>query len=404
MDIDRRADSPGLVVAKSILRYNGHALREQLIRQRAIRATDVPVRTREVTREWLTAVLCGEHPGATIESCQIEDVSSGTSSRWRATVAYNRAGRDAGLPTELFAKTSRSWTQRLLLGMAGVLTGEPGFYKHIRPHLDIEAPNGYHGAVDPASGRSIALMEDVAVTKKATFCTPQTPISRKEMEDLLGSMATWHGHYWNAPELERHLFLNKTPHTFVGNLARFAGLEKRAKVGALRARDVMPQAITPIHDDLYRVLWRAMDLTKEGPQTFLHGDSHIGNVYKTESGRLGFGDWQVVMHGHWSYDVSYTIATGLAVEDRRAWERDLLAFYLERLSEAGGTAPGFDAAWLAYRQQMMWPYFGWLLSIGRSAIQPKFQPDSTSLGMLERASNAVLDLDTLGALGGSKSG
>jgi hypothetical protein len=102
--------------------------------------------------------------------------------------------------------------------------------------------------------------------------------------------------------------------------------------------------------------------------------------------------------------VSYTVATGLAVADRRDWERDLLAFYLERLAAAGGDPPEFDAAWLAYRQQMLWPYFGWLLSTGRSAIQPKFQPDSTNFGMLERASNAILDLDTLGAVTGSNPG
>jgi hypothetical protein len=80
------------------------------------------------------------------------------------------------------------------------------------------------------------------------------------------------------------------------------------------------------------------------------------------------------MRGNWAFDVSYTIATSLTVADRRDWERELLAFYLEKLAAAGGTAPDFDAAWLSYRQQMYWSYFGWLLSIGRSAIQPKFHP------------------------------
>jgi hypothetical protein len=403
LDTGVRTDSPGLLMVKGIVRYSGHAIREQLTRQRATRMTDVPVRTREVTREWLTAVMRGEHSGAAVESYDLEDVSNGTSSRWRATVTYNQAGRDAGLPTALFAKTSRSWTQRLLLGMADVLTGEPGFYTYIRPHLDIEAPHGYHGAVDPASGRSIALMEDIVATKKVTFCTPQTPISLEEMKDLLTSMAVWHGRYWNDAELDRHSFLQKTPQTFIGNLAKFAGLKKRSGVGVQRAKAVVPEAIVPLHEDLYRALWRSLELAGQGPMTFLHGDSHIGNVYKTQSGRLGFGDWQVVMRGSWAYDVSYTIATGLAVEDRRNWERDLLAFYLERLNAAGGTAPDFEAAWLAYRQQMLWSYFGWLLSIGRSAIQPKFQPDSTSLGILERASNAILDLDTLGAVNNSNS-
>ncbi|GAA1325471.1 hypothetical protein GCM10009610_58570 [Pseudonocardia xinjiangensis] len=99
------------------------------------------------------------------------------------------------------------------------------------------------------------------------------------------------------------------------------------------------------------------------------------------------------MRGSWAFDVSYTIATSLAVADRRDWERELLAFYVEKLAVAGGTAPDSDTAWLSYRQQMYWSYFGWLLSIGRSAIQPKFQP--------ARASNALLDLDTLGAVTGT---
>jgi hypothetical protein len=206
-----RAENAGVVVAKGIVRYSGHALNEQLTRRRATRATDVPVRTREITGEWLTAVLCGGHPGAEVESYRLDDVSSGTSSRWRATVTYNDAGRAAGLPTELFAKTSLSWTQRLLLGMADVLTGEPGFYGHLRPHLDIEAPRGYHGAVDRASGRSIALIEDIPTTKNALFCTPQRPISRAEIESLLTSMAEWHGRYWNSPKLDQHSFLHKTP-------------------------------------------------------------------------------------------------------------------------------------------------------------------------------------------------
>lgn len=46
MDTGARTDSPGLVVARGILRYSGHALREQLTRRRATRLMDVPVRTR----------------------------------------------------------------------------------------------------------------------------------------------------------------------------------------------------------------------------------------------------------------------------------------------------------------------------------------------------------------------
>jgi hypothetical protein len=44
--------------------------------------------------------------------------------------------------------------------------------------------------------------------------------------------------------------------------------------------------------------------------------------------------------------------SGLDIESRRAWEHDLLRLYLDRLGENGGKAPGFDDAWLHYRQQV----------------------------------------------------
>ncbi|MFI6759953.1 hypothetical protein ACIBF5_12530 [Micromonospora sp. NPDC050417] len=234
MDSGARTGNPGLMVAGTMARYGGHVLRELLTPRPATTRADIPVRPSDVTEEWLTSVLCPAHPDAAVESYELRDVSSGTSTRWRGTVTYNRAGQEAGLPTALFAKTTLDWSQRLLLGMADVLTGEPGFYRHLRPHLEIEAPHGYHGSADHGSGRSIALMEDIVATRQVTFCTPQTPISRTDMEDPLTGMATWHGRYWADPELDRHAFLRKTPSTFVDNLARFAQLRKR-QIRALSA-------------------------------------------------------------------------------------------------------------------------------------------------------------------------
>ena len=157
-------------------------------------------------------------------------------------------------------------------------------------------------------------------------------------------------------------------------------------------------------DGLYRALKRSLDLASQGPLTLLHGDSHIGNTYPTASGRMGFTDWQIVLRGSWAYDVAYTITSGLDTDDRRAWEHELLAFYLERLAATvGDRAPDFDSALLAYRQQALYPYFIWLATIGRSPIQPKYQPDEVSRGIIGRTARAVQeDLDVLGALGGTR--
>jgi len=80
--------------------------------------------------------------------------------------------------------------------------GESGFFNHVRPQIEIEAPHGYFAAVDPRSWRSVTVMEDVAATKGATFWSTTTKIDRGRIEDLLANMAVWHGAFWDKPALE----------------------------------------------------------------------------------------------------------------------------------------------------------------------------------------------------------
>jgi hypothetical protein len=110
-------------------------------------------------------------------------------------------------------------------------------------------------------------------------------------------------------------------------------------------------------------------------------------------------DWQVGLRGSWAYDYSYLLATALEIEDRRAWEHDLLDFYLEQLAAAGGEPVPRARAWQAYRQALFYPYFAWLYTIGRSRLQPNFQPREVSLMMIERIAAAIADLGSFGAVG-----
>ena len=105
------------------------------------------------------------------------------------------------------------------------------------------------------------------------------------------------------------------------------------------------------------------------------------------------------LQGSWAHDCAYIIASALEVEDRRAWERDLLDFYLERLAAAGGGRIARDTAWHAYRRAMFYPYLAWVYTIGRSRLQPEFQPDETSLAMIGRIAAAIDDLDSPRAVG-----
>jgi Ser/Thr protein kinase RdoA (MazF antagonist) len=98
------------------------------------------------------------------------------------------------------------------------------------------------------------------------------------------------------------------------------------------------------------------------PQTVCHGDTHIANTYVLPGNKAGLLDWQLASRGYCMHDVSYLVATGLSVSQRRAAERDLLAYYRERLIARGcREAPALEGLWNEYRMAMVWGlYIGWL--------------------------------------------
>ena len=98
------------------------------------------------------------------------------------------------------------------------------------------------------------------------------------------------------------------------------------------------------------------------PLTFLHGGGHIGNTYFMPDGTGGLFDWQVSCRGFFMFDVAYLLHTGLSVELRRKMERDLLAFYVDRLKSHGVTdLPDMVTLWTEYRLMALHSfYLGWL--------------------------------------------
>lgn len=359
-------------------------------------AEDVPRDGASLTNEWLSATLCRGVPGATVVGFSNPGGSVGTSTRLALRVEYNQAGQDAGLPTKLFTKTTASYRQRLLLGAARVLDGETHFFMRFRPHLEIEAPMGYWGAVDPGSWRSIVIMEDIAETRGADFITATTPVSRDQVFDLVGNLATMHGTFWEDPRLK----VLKTPRDHLRNVGDMINMAARAKVGMERSKEVMPPALLGQADRMWKGTQIALEkATSELPPTLLHGDSHVGQTYVTRDGKMGLADWQAIQQGGWAYDFAYLVGSSCDPADRREWEEALLRAYLEQLAAAGGKAPSFDEAWLAYRQQLFYPYSAWAFTIGRAFYQPLMQPDEVSLVIVHRLATAIDDHDSFGALG-----
>lgn len=380
-------------------RVAAHVVRERVTNVRPTSLEEVPPSGEALTKEWLTAALCRDVPGAAAVDFDVFGGSDGTSSRRALRVSYNEAGQEAALPTELFMKSASSFQSRLMLVLGGVTESETIFYRDIRPELDrLRSPRSYYAAFDPRTARSIVLMDDLS-TQGWSFPDPMEDlIERKDAEDMVDQMAYYHAAFWNDPRLTREFARLPTTEVFQQRLNEI-GLEKRARVGIERCRSAMPPALYRRKEEILPATMRSLHLNSTGTLTLLHQDVHQGNWLRDPDGRMGLYDWQAVAKGEWALDFSYAMSVNLPIEDRRAWERELLERYLWRLGEEGvSKPPSFDEAWLRYRQQPFHVVIFALFTIGAGRLQPDMQPKDYMMRCWERIATFVDDHDSLGSL------
>jgi hypothetical protein len=343
-----RAEASDAVTENSVAlrtraRIGAYVIWDHLARPMAVTAHDVPWGVSALTTQWLTAVLGRGVPDAAVERFELGDGDAGSSVRRRVRVTWNATGRAAGLPQRLFTKATPTLLTRLSSGMAAA--GERRFYEQIRPELDIEAPWLFHSAYDRISGRSIHVVDDLAATQGAQFCTYKTTIDRAQADEVVDTLAAFHG--------------------------RFRGSERFA------------------HDLKWLTTYEAFLRTGE------RNGIRIGHDRAMLEGRMGLCDWACVCSGHWARDFAYAVSTILTVQQRRSWEHELLARYLQQMRELCGLATPIHVAFEQYRRQLFAALLMWTPTLCHPPTMPDMQPPEMSREMIHRMTTAVDDLDAL---------
>lgn len=353
------------------LRVAGNVLAEKIRPVKVTTAAQTPPSADAITTRWLTAVLCKDVPGAVVESFDVVGGSDGTSSRRALRVHYNATGSAAGLPERLFMKGASTLGSRLFLVLGGVTETETIFYRQARPSLDrLRSPRALHAASDMRTFRSVVLMEDLAAAGWSFPDPMREQLTKRDLEDMIDQMAYYHAAFWDSPRLRTDLAKLPTTEAFQRRLNDL-GIERRAKVGIERVRDITPPEIYRRKAEIVPAVMRSLALNSSGTPTLLHQDVHQGNWLRDPEGRMGLYDWQCVARGEWALDLSYALSANLPTEDRRAWESDLMDRYLWRLSEEGVEKPPTKAeAMLRYRQQQFHLVMFILLTIGAGKLQP----------------------------------
>lgn len=370
---------------------------ENLRRPMAIAKNDLPRSVAAITREWLTDVLCGGHPGAQVIDFALAGGSSGTHERRRLLIMYNEEGARAGLPASVFTKSLPTLVTRMLVGFMGHSRYEMLFYQQVRPHLTIETPECYFSKSDKTSLAALHMLEDVVYTKGAQFLDERTVVDKTMAEDIVDLLVDLHSTFYNDSRLDTDFSWLVDFPTWIERGVERVHTDRYSRQALAKAASVIPDRLLARRGEIWPKTMRALDVHRQEPSTVIHSDVHIGNWYRTSDGAMGLLDWQVLNRGHWSRDLSYAIVTSLTIEDRREWESHLVRRYLESFNRRTGSDISYDKAWRWYRQQMLHALHMWTQTLCHPRLQPNSQRDEMTYELIRRITTAIDDLDALDA-------
>jgi hypothetical protein len=345
-------------------------------------AAPLPLQAEALTAAWFTSVLGPAHPGTVVESAQVVDIITGTSTKIRVALQCNEAGRAHGLPTTVIVKGGFE-AHSVHLGF--MYAAEMRFYRDLLPRMPMNAPRCWFAASDPGSHQSVVVMEDLA-PRGVRFCRVQQAHSYAEAEAFLAAMARWHAAWWDHPALADDGELGWVGQTFDEFGWLYANRYLHPPVWEQSMQAPRGQAVATVLRDGERMrsALRALEASRAAAlRTLVHGDSHPGNLYIEREGRPGFLDAQV-RRAPWVQDVAYHLAASLDLLDRPQWEEALLAHYLRCLATCGvANPPSFQQAWDAYRDELVYGLFIFLIN------ETAFQTEATNTACAARFGAAV---------------
>jgi hypothetical protein len=323
----------------------------------------------QLTVEQLNAVVADLTPGVAITGYELVEMHewgggrASTGGRMVIDAAY-APGAPNDLPRRLVLKMAKPTADRV--ATTGVIyRNEVDVYSRLRPWTYLEAPRVLGAAFEAETATFLLIMEDLR-ERGATFGMANLPVSLDQVRFLIEQLARLHARYWASPQLDGALGWMEA-HTrgrIHDVFTHPSGLPAAARhaVETIQFKREMVERMGATADSLFDEFVRLQKHQARLPQTVCHGDTHIANTYLLPGEKGGLLDWQLSSKGFCLHDVTYLIATALSVGDRRAHERELLAFYRDRLRAHGvAEPPSAEQLWLEHRRAIVWGvYIGWL--------------------------------------------
>ena len=346
----------------------------------------LPSDAREIDADWLSRALDPKFPGVDVASIELLQQRQVTNAHATLRVTYDFG---SGAPHTMFCKLPPSDPQRRdAILRTGMGEREVKFYEQLAPSLAMRVPKVLVAQERP-DGTFILLLEDLDASG-CVISDGRVGVSPDSAAVALEDLAMLHLRY-RDPKV-RSTEVSWIPST--SSTSNYGSVMLR--YGLDNHRDRLSDEFAEIAELCIAYPEELQELWHRGPQTVIHGDPHIGNLF-FDDGRTGFLDWGIINVNTPLRDVSYFLTMSMSVEDRRAHERDLLSHYLSVWNAGGGEPLQRDDAWMAHRVHAAY-------TVLASCQVVTFPSDATpqrkvfAEAFLGRAQAAVADLEARRAI------
>ena len=346
----------------------------------------VPTDAAEIHPEWLSQALAARFRGVAVASIEVSQQRQVTNAHAKLRVLYDDSG---GAPETMFCKLPPSDPQRRdAILRTGMGEREVKFYEQLAPSLAMRVPEALVAKVQ-TDGTFILLLEDLDASG-CVISDGRIGVSPDSAFVALEDLAMLHLRYRDPRVRDSQVpWIPSTSSTSnYGSVMLQYGLDNHRDRLSDEFAEIAELCIA--HPEELQELWH------RGPQTVIHGDPHIGNLF-FDGGRTGFLDWGIINVNTPMRDVSYFLTMSMSVEDRRAYERDLLSHYVSIWNAGGGQSLSQDDAWMAHRVHAAY-------TVLASCQVVTFPADATpqrkvfAEAFLGRARAAVADLEARAAI------
>jgi aminoglycoside phosphotransferase (APT) family kinase protein len=378
-----------------------------------VSAWPLPALPEDITPAWLTAALreTGALNQAEIAQVTWERIGDGrglTGILARLRLGYASPKEAASRPLSLIAKFPMA-SQGTLSTYRAAQQHDPAafrrhyercarevwFYQTIAPFGDVPTPRCYYGAADEETGNVVLLLEDMQASRAGDVLQG---CSVDEAAQVLHAIAPLHARWWVSAHLQTFSGLAQ----WVGDVHARQDRYTR-QVGPFLARfgQQLPAAVQEVVDRLRFSYARVLTGLAEAPQTLIHADLHLDNLFFSPPGQMPpvtVLDWQSACLGPAAVDVALFLFGSLPVEPRRVAADALLQDY-HRLLGARGVS-GYSAQQVLdhCRLALLWQMagtVGWLSAADLNTLQGRERALVEAALGDERLIAALQDYDVL---------